>query len=121
MIAGDVKYLEQAVRNYITNAISHTEAGGKIKISLVQEGSCAVYAVENQGSPIAKEDVPHLWESFYRADKSRTQTGSEKRVGLGLYIVKTCINSHYGEVFAENKGLGVEFSFSVPLISPKSS
>lgn len=115
-VSGDRKYLEQALRNYVTNAISHTEDGKKIRISLEKRGEEVVFSVFNQGNPVKDEDIPFLWDSFYRADKSRTQVG-EKRVGLGLYIVKTCISSHFGQVFVENKEDGVEFSFTLPLSS----
>ncbi len=114
VVKGDGKYLEQAIRNYLNNAISHTKTGEKIALSLEREGEKAVFQVYNQGSPIAYEDLPYVWDSFYRADKSRNQTEG-KRVGLGLYIVKTCISSHFGQVEVENRTDGVAFSFSLPL------
>lgn len=124
-VRGDLKYIEQALRNFVTNAMSHTEKGKKIKIVLEQfqgeEGESWVrYAVENEGNLISEGDLPYLWDSFYRGDKSRTQSqegNSGKRVGLGLYIVKTCITSHLGHVFAKNKESGVEFSFLIPLLN----
>lgn len=114
-IKGDRKYLEQAVRNYVTNAISHTEKGKEIRISLEKRGETVVFTVENRGNAMAEEDIPYLWDSFYRGDKSRTKMGGEKRVGLGLYIVKTCISSHFGTVGAENRGEFVAFWFEVPV------
>ncbi len=115
VVKGDGKYLEQAVRNYLTNAISHCPEGGEIKVSLEKKSNDkAKFQVINTGKPIATEDIPFLWDSFYRGDKARTQMG-EKRVGLGLYIVKTCISSHFGQVFVENLPNEVAFSFEIPL------
>ncbi|MFI3313100.1 MAG: HAMP domain-containing sensor histidine kinase [Eubacteriales bacterium] len=115
-ISGDRKYLEQAIRNYLTNANSHTTEGGTITITLQQEDGKARFAVKNQGQSIAQEDLPHIWDSFYRADKARTQT-AQKRVGLGLYLVKTCINAHQGDVGVTNGDGFVEFDFQIPIIS----
>ncbi|MFI3255066.1 MAG: HAMP domain-containing sensor histidine kinase [Eubacteriales bacterium] len=115
-VKGDGKYLEQALRNYLTNAFSHCPEGGEIQVSLSQTPEQkAKFQVTNSGTPIPKEDIPFLWDSFYRGDKSRTQIG-EKRVGLGLYIVKTCISSHFGEVFVENLPQAVAFSFEIPIL-----
>lgn len=118
-IKGDRKYLEQAVRNFVTNAIAHTDKGNEIRIFLEKKDSNALFTVENQGKAMAEEDIPYLWDSFYRGDKSRTQVveSKEKRVGLGLYIVKTCISSHFGTVKAENRGEFVAFSFEIPLVT----
>ncbi len=114
-VDGDGHYLERAIRNYLTNAVSHTEPGGQVTIELVTVGNKVRFSVKNQGNPIAKEDIPHLWESFYRGDKSRTKT-TQKRVGLGLYLVKTCIQAHHGTVGVQNRADGVEFSFTLPTV-----
>lgn len=114
LVKGDRKYLEQSVRNYLTNAISHTLKGGEITLR-VYETDQVYFEIYNEGKPVPEEDLPYLWDSFYRGDKSRTQVG-EKRVGLGLYIVKTCISSHFGQVSVENYPNGVTFSFQLPKI-----
>lgn len=117
-IKGDEKYLEQATRNYISNAVSHCPTGQQISITLEQTDKNVVFRVLNQGMPIEKDDIPFLWDSFYRADKSRSNQG-EKRVGLGLYIVKTCISSHFGQVAVENTNDGVQFSYTIPSLEEK--
>lgn len=114
-ILGNEKYLERAIRNYITNASAHTEEGAKVRISLSRRGDRAVFAVFNEGEPIAQENMGRIWDSFYRADEARTQTEAH-RVGLGLYIVKTIVQKHHGEFGAENRDGGVEFWFSVKSI-----
>ncbi len=117
LVKGDRKYLEQAVRNYVTNAIAHCPKGEKIQVYLQKTPeNFAEFKVINVGDNIPEEDIPYLWDSFYRGDKSRTPT-EEKRVGLGLYIVKTCISSHFGQVFVENLPDAVAFSFQIPLCS----
>ncbi len=115
-IFGDTKYLDQAIRNYVTNAAAHTTQGGTISVSVYEAEGKVVFALRNQGKPIAQEDLPHIWDSFYRADKARTQT-AQKRVGLGLYLVKTCINAHQGDVGVTNGEDWVEFYFKIPTLS----
>lgn len=116
-VSGDLKHIEQAMNNYISNAVTHTENGEKIKISLKKEGNRAVFSVENAGKAIADEDIEHLWDPFYKSDKARTRT--QNNVGLGLYIVKTIIEKHMGEYGVENTQNGVRFYFSLPLAPNK--
>lgn len=107
-ISGDKKYLEQAMKNFITNAIEHTIAGGKIKINLDNTKTFSVY---NEGVAILEDDIKHIWGSFYRSDKARVR--SSKNVGLGLNIVKTVIEKHGGNCYVENTNSGVKFSFTL--------
>jgi signal transduction histidine kinase len=113
-VRGDRHYLEQAARNYIMNAVSHTAPGGKIKILLRSDGDNARFSVFNEGKRIPPEDIEQIWESFYKTDKARARNG-ETHTGLGLYIVKTIINAHSGEYGLINHDNGVEFWFSLPL------
>lgn len=115
LVKGDTKYLEQAMRNILSNASSHAPQDSTVAVALQSCSQGVKFSVHNQGSQIDGEDLPHLWDSFYRGDKSRT-TGSEKRVGLGLYIVKTCVEAHGGQVHAENVTDGVTFSFTLPKV-----
>lgn len=111
-VDGDSHYLEQAIKNYVTNAVSHTPTGGHISISLSRQGDKAVFSVFNEGDHILPEDMVQIWESFYKADKARVRT-EESHSGLGLYIVKTIISAHSGEYGARNTENGVEFWFSL--------
>ncbi len=108
---GDKKYLEQAIKNYLTNAMEHVRGDGIVKVRLVSEKGKLQFSVYNEGETIADEDLPHIWESFYRGDKSRT--GSGKNVGLGLHIVKTIIKKHGGDYGCRNLDRGVEFYFTL--------
>lgn len=112
-INGDQKYLERAIRNYIMNASSHGIEGGEIRIGLERRDGSAVFSVFNEGEHIAEADMERIWDSFYRADQARTQTETH-RVGLGLYIVKTILQSHQGSYGVRNVENGVEFWFSIP-------
>lgn len=113
VLIGDEKYLEQAMKNYIANAIEHTKAGGRIRIALVKDGDGVRYTVENEGANVEAEIIPRLWDSFYRADKSRSR--GNKNVGLGLHIVKTVLDKHAGNCTCENIADGVRFAFWLPV------
>ncbi|MFI3170303.1 MAG: ATP-binding protein [Faecalibacterium sp.] len=111
-LLGDEKYLEQAMKNYITNALEHTEQGKSITICLAKEQEGITYCVENEGAVIPPEVMPRLWDSFYRADKARSR--GNKNVGLGLHIVKTVIEKHEGTCDCLNSETGVRFAFWLP-------
>ena len=77
----------------------------------------AEIGVYNQGKPIAEEDMEHLWDAFYRADKSRTATGKgKKNIGLGLYIVKTVMEKHGGTYHIQNEADGVSAHIALAVI-----
>jgi signal transduction histidine kinase len=117
-IRGDSRYLEQAVKNYVTNAVSHTAAGGRVSVSLRRSGEHAFFSVFNDGKPIAKDDVERVWESFYKTDRARARE-EENHTGLGLYIVKTIVNAHDGAYGLINNTGGVTFWFTLPLTESK--
>ncbi len=83
----DTILVENVFNNYISNAISHADFEKKIIISLKEFGSCYRISVFNTGKPIPGTDIEHIWDSFYRADKSHSR--EEGRFGLGLSIVAT--------------------------------
>ncbi|MDR1245663.1 MAG: HAMP domain-containing histidine kinase [Clostridiales Family XIII bacterium] len=113
-VNGDSRYLEQAVKNYVTNAVSHTAAEGRVSVSLKRSGEHAFFSVFNEGKPIAQSDVERVWESFYKTDRARVRE-EENHTGLGLYIVKTVINAHGGAYGLINNTSGVTFWFTLPL------
>lgn len=114
-VNGDCKYLEQAIKNYLSNAIAHTKENGKIRIKLCAEKGEAIFSVYNQGELIAYEKLPHIWERFYKTDESRVRN-EIAHSGLGLYIVKTVIEKMGGICSAENVNSGVLFEFRLPLV-----
>lgn len=100
----DSKRIEQAIYNLIENAIKYTNEG-KITVQSYTKKDITVVEIEDTGIGIPQEDLPKIWDRFYRVDQSRTRkTGG---TGLGLYVVKNIIESHGGQIRAssiENKG-----------------
>lgn len=103
--------IEIVLKNYITNAISHCTGDKKISIDCEDMGETLKISVFNTGNPISDEDLPEIWDSFYRADKSHGR--SENRFGLGLSIVKSIMTNHRCAYSAENTENGVKFIFEV--------
>lgn len=85
-VYSDYTSVEQTLTNLLQNAISHNIEGGRIKITISSVGHQMLFAIYNTCEPISKDELPKLWDSFYRMDKSRTRSGGES--GLGLAIVK---------------------------------
>lgn len=102
------KYLERAFMNYITNAIRYTKSGHKIEVYFEENKSEVRICVFNEGDPIEKDTIEHLWESFYRSDRARTRT-QQQCIGLGLYLVATIMEHQDGSYGVENKETGVMF------------
>ena len=114
-IVGDAGLLQQVWMNLITNAIRYSNEGGKITVRVVNEKKNIRVFVEDTGIGIAKDEIPHLFDRFYKVDKARTRT--ENSTGLGLAIVKKIIELHHGTIMVESK-LGEGSTFQV--ILPKS-
>ncbi|MCM1060793.1 MAG: HAMP domain-containing histidine kinase [Eubacterium sp.] len=97
---------ELMVNNLIGNAVRYGKENGFVKVKLKQEGSEIILSVSDDGAGISEEDMPHIWERFYRSDKSR----STKGLGLGLSLVKQIAEYHGGTVKAESEeGKGSTF------------
>ncbi len=115
MIQGDAQYLEQAIKNYITNAVSHTAEEKEIRVRLIKEESFAKITVYNEGESIKESHIERIWESFYKSDQARVREANTN-VGLGLYIVKCIVENHSGFYGVQNRDNGVEFEFKIPFI-----
>ena len=108
----DKDSIKRVLINLIDNAIKFTPIGGNIIIKTVCKDKKAQISIENSGEGISKDDLKHIWERFYKSDKSRSM--DKKGVGLGLHIVKTIISQHGGEIFAESKeGEFARFTFTL--------
>ena len=106
----DKDSIKRVLINLIDNAIKFTPEGGSITITTDCEDKKVKVSVLNSGEGISESDLRHIWERFYKSDKSRGM--DKKGVGLGLHIVKTIISQHGGEVFAESKeGEFAKFTF----------
>lgn len=104
----------QALRNLLANAIRYSPPGSAVTVRVVEEREGVVVTVVDNGPGIPPDDVPHLFERFFRADRSRSRaTGGS---GLGLAIVKQLVEAQGGQVWAKSTvGRGSEFSFRAPL------
>lgn len=100
--------LKQIVIILLDNAVKYTSGGDKIKVSLKTDGAKAVFKVENPGM-IAKGDLPHVFERFFRADKSRASDG----YGLGLPIAKSLCKSFCGDIDVKSENGITEFKVSL--------
>ena len=110
---GDTQRLNQVITNLLTNAIQHNEAGGEIRVTTGVENRRAQFVVTDTGPGIAAEDVPHLFERFYRADKARAR--AHGHTGLGLAICKAIVDAHGGHIEVQSKpGAGSTFTVRLP-------
>ena len=113
-VQGNQGLLEQAVFNLLDNAVKYSEPKGVIRATLRREGGEGVITVLDSGVGIPEEDLPRIFERFYRVDKARSrETGG---TGLGLAIVKHIVHVHGGRVLVESTfGEGSAFSIFLPL------
>jgi signal transduction histidine kinase len=96
----------------MANSLRHTSAGGRISVQVRQEAGRLSLAVEDSGSGISAEDLPHVFDRFY---KSKSSAGS----GLGLTIAKHLVEAHGGEIVAQSAaGQGTSLRFTLPLTPP---
>jgi len=117
-INADEDLLSQVWLNLLNNAIKFTPAGGSIQLRLRAEEDKALFCIQDSGIGIAPEDQIHIFERFYKADKSRTR--SQGGSGLGLAIVKTIVDLHGGEIDVESTvEKGTTFTISLPLAAAK--
>ena len=112
-MSGDPEQISQVVANLVTNAIQHTNPGGVVKLATKLEEGNALLRVEDSGEGISGEHLEHIFERFYRADKSRSAPAG--RTGLGLAICKAIVEMHKGTITATSQpGVGSTFTVSLP-------
>lgn len=109
----DARLIGRVLTNLISNAIRHTPSGGTIGVYARSVNGGVEVSVRDSGEGIRPEDLPHIFEQFYRGEKSRSRaTGG---AGLGLAIVKSFVEAHQGAIRAESKvGEGTRFTFFLP-------
>ena len=114
-VPGDADRLGQVLTNLLANALRFTPPGGRVTVEAWAERDCVRLAVSDTGSGIAPEDLPHIFERFYRADRARAQaTGGS---GIGLAIVKHIVETHGGTVVVRSApGRGSSFELRLPLV-----
>ena len=112
-IVADPDMIYQAVYNLFDNAVKFTNENGYIEVSLTEHPSSVDVTIKNSGDGIKEEELSHIFERFYKVDKSRSL--DSKGAGLGLYIVKLMIEMHGGRVFAKSDNVETaEFTFTLP-------
>ena len=97
--------------NLLTNAVQYNQPDGEVRVNLKSENGLAVLEIFNTGKGIAAEDLPRVFERFYRADKSRTGAGNS---GLGLSICKAIVEAHGGTLEATSVTGGTTFTVRLP-------
>ena len=111
-IKADRDAITQVIYNLIDNAIKFCPAGGNLGLILAQDGQKAHLSVRNTGPTIPPEELPLLFDRFHKADKARS--ADREGWGLGLYIAKTIVGAHGGEIWATSENGVTEFSFTLP-------
>lgn len=108
--------LSRVLDNLIGNALRYTSEGGSICLEASLQDDWVRVIVRDTGTGIPKKDLPHIFDRFYRAEKSRSRSGEKSsNVGLGLAIVKGLVEAHGGQISVESElGAGTEFWFTLP-------
>lgn len=116
MVKGDRDRLKQVLLNLVSNAIQYTPPGGDVFLGLAKIGEQARLTIRDTGAGIPAEDLPHIFDRFYRAEKSRTRS-SFSGFGLGLSIAQWIVEHHGGQLKVESKeGKGSTFAIWLALL-----
>jgi heavy metal sensor kinase len=109
-VNGDRRKIQRVVANLLDNAIKYTPPGGTITITIEIKAQNARVEISDTGIGISANDIPHIFERFYRGDKSRSTSGS----GLGLSLARAVIQAHGGDITAKSTAHGSSFAFFLP-------
>jgi signal transduction histidine kinase len=114
LVSIDWQRVNQVLHNFLENAVAHTGKGGTITVAAVKQGDWVEVSVSDTGEGIPAEDLPNIFERFFRVDRSRARaTGGS---GLGLTIAKRLVEAHGGKITVQSKlGKGSRFSFTLPI------
>jgi|GEM_PF-167233 len=124
MLYGSADKLKQAIRIFVDNSIKYTPEEGHITIELTSNGEYPFLKISDDGIGISKEDLPHIFDRFYRADKSRTKLKAAQHggTGLGLSIAKIIIEQHGGKIKVDSDlNQGTTFLLKLPKLATVAS
>jgi signal transduction histidine kinase len=113
IVQGDRDNVYRAVYNLLDNAVKFIDVEGTLTLRAYAEGNNCCFSVKNTGAGISPEDIPHVFDRFFKTDRSRSR--DKTGAGLGLYLVKSIINLHGGDISVRSDGGETEFSFTLPL------
>lgn len=108
----DSGLLEQVLMNYLSNAIRYTAEGGQIEMTARQTGQGVRLSVFNEGEGLPEEELPKIWEKFYRTDRARSR--EQGGTGIGLSLVRAIADTLHGQCGVENVTGGIVFWFLIP-------
>ncbi|MEI7833792.1 MAG: PAS domain-containing sensor histidine kinase, partial [bacterium] len=112
-VMADQDRMDRIVSNLLSNALKYSEPGSRIIIDVRQQHNEVVVSVTDNGRGISAEDIPYLFQRFYRSRDERRAEG----IGLGLYITKQLVDAHGGRIWVESEvGKGSTFSFALPVV-----
>lgn len=115
-VRGDLQRLQRAVANLLDNAVKYTPRGGRINLSIhIADGTVAI-TIANPGRGISSEELPHVFDRFFRADRSRSSPGN----GLGLSLAQAIVHAHGGQISASSEP-GAETVFTILLPAAEAS
>jgi signal transduction histidine kinase len=120
-VSVDRDYIEQVITNYLSNALKYSGSDKPIRVELVVEDTTARFSVQDEGPGVAAEEQELIWESFYQAKGNAVRSGSGIGFGLGLFISRSIIEEHGGQVGIHSTPdeKGSTFWFSLPVSIPE--
>lgn len=113
MLSGDRHRIIQVLTNYLSNGIKYSNGKTKVSLNITHDEKTLTVSVIDEGLGISKEQLPYVFERFFRIEKTRNIEG----IGLGLYLCRQIVHAHKGRVWAESEeGKGSVFYFSIPFM-----
>jgi histidine kinase len=115
-VLADEDRITQVLTNLLGNALAYTPTGGEVTVLAAKTGSEMLVSIRDTGFGIPAESLPHIFDRFYRVDKSRSRAAGGGS-GIGLTIAKALVEAHGGHIRAESAGenQGTTFSFTLPV------
>ena len=113
LVSADIGMISRVLANLIENAVRYTPEGGEVKVSVIQGEEGVHVSVVDTGQGISAEDLPYIFDRFFRAEKSRSKGGT----GLGLAIAQKIVEAHGRKISVSSKlNTGTTFGFDTPLV-----